>query len=397
MGHLKFEHTQPYENWFWTKNRIDLVFNRVEKVNTDHKELIFKDQSTLTYDELVLATGSKPNLFGWKGQELKGVGGLFSKQDLDNMETYTHGIKRGVIVGGGLIGVEMAEMLLSRGIEVTFLVRESLFWGNVLPEQEAKLIMKHMKEHHVDLRLNTELDEIIGDENGRATAIKTVKGEVIECGWVGLTAGVTPNIGFLSNSKIETNKGILVDEHFKTNIDNVYAIGDCAEFKKPVAGRRPVEQVWYTGKIMGKSLAKTLTGTPTSYAPGHWFNSAKFFDIEYQTYGWVFPTLKENEADFYWEHRNGKICIHLVFDRITREFIGINTFGIRMRHEAFDYYLRTKATVEYVVEHLKDANFDPELYTTYEADIVAKFNEEEGTSLAVHEKKWSRILNFFKQ
>ena len=137
MGHMKFEHTQPYEPWFWKKNRIDLRKGYVEKIDYSDKNLKFSDGSYLKYDQLILATGSTPNKFGWKGQDLDGVGGLFSKQDLEKMEEFTQKITRGVIVGGGLIGVEMAEMLLSRNIPVTFLVRENQFWGNVLPKQES--------------------------------------------------------------------------------------------------------------------------------------------------------------------------------------------------------------------------------------------------------------------
>ncbi|MFT6747593.1 MAG: NADPH-dependent 2,4-dienoyl-CoA reductase/sulfur reductase-like enzyme, partial [Glaciecola sp.] len=340
------------------------------------------------------ATGSKPNMFGWKGQDLKGVGGLCSYQDLQNMEKYTQGIKRGVVVGGGLIGIEMAEMMISRGIDVTFLVRERHFWEHILPKNESNMIMRHMKEHHLDLRLSTELDKIIGDENGRAKAVKTSTGEIIECEWVGLTAGVSPNIKFLNDSDIELNRGILVDASFKTNVDNVYAIGDCAEFRTHPSGRRSIEQVWYTGKLMGETLAKTLTGTPTSYSPGHWFNSAKFFDVEYQTYGIVLPKLKEHEANFYWEDEQGKICIHMVFNKENRVFIGINNFGIRMRHDSFNYWLNQNATVEYVMEHLKDANFDPEFYKQHEDQIVAKFNQEQGTNIKVKQKSWKRLLKY---
>ena len=132
MGHMKFEHTKPYEDHFWIKNRIDLILEHVKSIDTDSKTLTFSNNNTLGYDILVLATGSKPNKFGWPGQDLKGVQGLYSFQDLETMEEYTSNIKRAIIVGGGLIGVEMAEMLLSRQIPVTFLVRENRFWGGVL-------------------------------------------------------------------------------------------------------------------------------------------------------------------------------------------------------------------------------------------------------------------------
>lgn len=396
MGHMKFEHTQPYEPWFWKKNRIDLLKGYVETIDFETKTLNFSQGDKLQYDKLIIATGSKPNKFGWKGQDLDGVGGLFSKRDLDHMEQFTKGISRGVIVGGGLIGVEMAEMLLSRGIPVTFLVREEKFWGNVLPKQEAELIMRHMKEHHVDLRLNTELEEIVDDGTGRVKSIKTKSGEVIECGWVGLTTGVSPNINFLKSSDLETNRGVLVEGNLQTNIPDVYAVGDCAEFKNPVQGRRPIEQVWYTGRIMGETVAQTITGNPTEYKPGHWFNSAKFFDIEYQTYGWVFPNLKEGEQEFYWEHEKGKMCMHFVYESASRKFIGVNTFGIRLRHHVLDGWLNESATIEHVLTHLKDANFDPEFYTQYEEEIVSQFNRENGTAIQVKKKSWQRILKFVK-
>ena len=143
MGHMKFEHTQPYENWFWDKNRIDLKEGLVNKINTDKKTLDFQDASSISYDKLIIATGSKPNKFGWPGQDLEGVMGMYHKQDLENLEKNAPNndvCKRAVIVGGGLIGIELAEMLRSRKIPVTFLVREASFWNGVLPAQDSAMI-----------------------------------------------------------------------------------------------------------------------------------------------------------------------------------------------------------------------------------------------------------------
>jgi len=392
MGHMRFQDIKPYEDWFWEKNRIDLKFDRVEDIKTDVKELVMKSGSSITYDKLILAVGSKPNKFGWPGQDLLGVQGLYSFQDLESIEENSKNAKRAVIVGGGLIGVELAEMMLYRGIAVTFLVRESKFWGNVLPEQEGQLISKHIKKHHVDLRFNTELDEIIADENGRAKAVKTKDGEIIDCQIVGLTAGVSPNVAFLKNTNIEIERGIKINKFLETNIEDVYAIGDCAQFDQGVNGRRNIEQVWYTGRIMGETVAQTVTGNKLAYNPGPWFNSAKFFDIEYQTYGWVFANMQEGEADFYWEHPKGEICIHVVWDKDTGLFKGLNVFGIRMRHDLFDKWLRDGAGVDEVMANLSTANFDPEFYSHYEKEIVDQFNKETGRNVELKAKKWWRNL-----
>ena len=376
MGHMKFEHTQPYENSFWKKNRIDLKKGYVKQVDTDHKLLLFADGGKLHYDKLILATGSKPNKFGWPGQDLDGVLGMYHKQDLETLETLApdnKACKRAVIVGGGLIGIELAEMLISRNIPVTFLVRENSFWNGVLPQGESSLINGHIREHHIDLRLATNLKEIISDENGRVKSIIIEEtGEEIPCNVVGLTAGVSPNIDFLKSSNLQLGRGIKVNRFLETNIKEVYAIGDCAEQHEAIGNRRPIEAVWYTGRMMGETLAQTICGNKMAYKPGHWFNSAKFLDIEYQTYGWVFSerNKNDNEQHFHWRHDKENICITVAYHKKTHQFLGINTFGIRMRHDVFDQWLTENRNVEFVINNLSDANFDPELFKHYENDIL---------------------------
>lgn len=393
MGHMQFEDTQPYEPWFWSKNRIDLVKKYVAGVDTKLKTLHFAGGGTLTYDKLILACGSKPNKFGWKGQDLKGVGGLYSYQDLLYLEQYSSKIKHAAIVGGGLIGIELAEMFHSRHIGVNFLVREPSFWCKVLPAGESALVNREIRRNGIDLHLGTNLKEIIGDEDGAVEAVITDQDEKIPCQFVGLTAGVSPSIDFLKDSAIETQRGILIDHYFQTNIEDVYAIGDCAQFRVPLPGRRPLEQVWYTGKMHAETLAQTLTGDePKIYQPGHWFNSAKFFDIEYQTYGTVLADNPDGQKSFYWEHADGMKCMHFVFEAESLKLVGVNTFGIRLRHSVFESWLNAERDMPYVLTYLKDANFDPEFYKRYEADIIEQFNRENQTNIQVKRASWTRIL-----
>jgi NAD(P)H-nitrite reductase large subunit len=382
MGHMKFEHTQPYENWFWEKNRIGLKKGYVKVVETKSKTLHFADGGTLQYDKLVIATGSKPNKFGWPGQDLNGVMGMYHKQDLDKLEKYAPNketCKRAVIVGGGLIGIELVEMLNSRSIPVTFLVRENSFWNGVLPAGESEMINRHINNHHIDLRLSTNLKEIRANENGQVKSVIIEEtGEELECNVVGLTAGVSPNIDFIKDSDIETGRGVKVNRFLETNIEDVYAIGDCAEQQEAIGNRRPIEAVWYTGRMMGETLAQTICGNRIEYKPGHWFNSAKFMDIEYQTYGWVFGerTRPDYEKHFHWKHEDDTKCITIAYDKNTNKFLGINTFGIRMRHDVFDRWLTQEQDVNYVMTNLTKANFDPEFYRRFEAEILSAYNQQ---------------------
>jgi len=383
MGHMRWWDIEPYESYFWEKNDLNLKNAYVEKVDAEAKTLHFAEGGTMQYDKLIIASGSTTNTFGWEGLDLNGVQGLVTKQDLEELEKNAPNKKecpQAAIIGGGLIGVEMAEMLRTRGIEVTMLVREDAFWTNALPHGEAEMLSRHIQSHGVNILHETNLDKILGDENGnvRAVVVKETE-EEISCKVVGITTGVKPNIKFLKDSGIETDKGILVNRKLETSVKDVYAIGDCAQQREPIGNRPSVEAVWYTGRIMGETLAQTICGKLFEYNPGNWFNSAKFFDIEYQTYGWVQPKerRKDFEAQFHWKCKSDLRAVTVSYHKETNVFLGINTFGIRMRHEVFDRWLNENRDVDYVMKHLKQANFDPEFYRKYEKEILSAYKNQQ--------------------
>lgn len=387
MGHMRYEDIKPYEDWFWEKNRINLLNAYVERVDFESKTLHLSNEKQLQYDKLLIASGSKYNKFGWKWQDLQGVGGLYSWQDLEYLEKYSPGLQRAVVVGGGLIGIEMAEMLHSRHIPVTMLVRESSYWDSVLPKEESEMVNRHIREHGIDLRLNTELAEIQDDGNGKVAAIRTKNGERIECGFVGLTAGVSPHVDFLKNSTLNINKGIQVNDFLETNIPDVYAAGDCMELLNPQPGRKAIEAVWYTGRIAGETAAYNICGKRVAYNPGIWFNSAKFFDIEYQTYGYIPASESESHLSLFWEHQDGKKSIRIVYNKWNEQVVGFNVMGIRYRHEVCEKWIAQNTHLEEVLKDLSLANFDPEFYKQYEAALITLYNNQTGKNLKLKQKR----------
>ena len=393
MGHMKYEHTKPYEDFFWSKNRINLIKDLVVKVDTVNKVLVTKGNSNISYDILVIASGSITKKFDWPGQHFKGAISLYSYPDLEEIETQTKNIKNAVIVGGGLIGVELAEMLHSRGIDVSMLVMEKFYWNSALPQTDAALVGNHIKQHGIHILYETGLKEIIGNDQGKVTAIVTSTGETINTPVIGLTTGVTPNISFVKDSGIETDKGILINDYFETNIADVYAIGDCAQFKESVNGRRNIEQVWYTGRMHGETIAHSICVKKTAYNPGPWFNSAKFIDLEYQTYGNVLPKIKETEQYFHWKHTEKEIAITAVYNIATREFIGINVFGMKLRHQLLDKWLLQKASIDHILTHLESAIFDKEFAKKYVAEIVNSFNTQTGAAIQYKRKRSFALFN----
>lgn len=374
MGHMKFENTKPYENWFWTKNRINLIKATVNRLDTQNQTITLEYSRILSYDKLVLACGSIPNKLGWPGENLKGVQGLYSIQDLEEMELNTRNITSAVVVGGGLIGIEMAEMLHSRNISVSMLIREKAYWLNVLPLEEAQLVGRHLKEQGINLMFNTELKEIKSVDQVSVEHILTDADEKIPCQFVGLTVGVKPNIEFLKNTSLEIEKGILVNEYLETNIPNIYAAGDCAQLGSSKTTQAAVEQLWYTGKMQAETLANTICGNRTAYERGIWFNSAKFFDIEFQSYGKVPSVLPKEQHSFYWEHKKGKISFRANFNQSDQSVIGFNFMGIRFRQVIAEQWIREKRTICEVMENLNKGWFDPEFSKSHEQEVVQAFN-----------------------
>lgn len=376
MRQMQLKDTQPYEKSFWKKKKIELKRGTVTRIESSAHLLHFSDRSTISYDRLVIATGSEPNKFGWPGQNLPGVQGFYSLQDLSSLERDVADVRHAVIVGGGLIGVEVAEMLHARGIAVTFLVRERYFWSVVLPENEAVLVGRHISASGINLRFATELASIEAGHDGRVAAIKLKNGETLDCGLVVLTAGVSPNVALARTSGVEVARGVLVNRRFETSLEGVYAAGDCAEFRDAPPRRRKVEQVWYTGKEHGITVGQILCGNPVEYNPGIWFNSAKFFHLEYQVYGDVPAEVPAGVATFFWQNSAGDKCLRLNWNATGGELLGIHAIGIRLRQDVCAHWIGSKRPIHSVMDSLSEANFDPEFFARHEAAIRESFSQQ---------------------
>jgi NADPH-dependent 2,4-dienoyl-CoA reductase/sulfur reductase-like enzyme len=377
MGHLRPQDLRPYGDWFWPENQLELVQATATHIDAEQQQVQLNNGITLVYDKLLIATGSVSRFENWPGLELAGIQGLYGLSDLERMHRETHGVSQAVVVGGGLIGVEMAEMLHSRGIAVTLLVRDAHYWGSVLPPEEAALVNQQLQAHHIQVQYNTELAEILGDEAGRVRAVRTSKGQEIACQWVGLATGVKPNIALAEASDLETDRGILVDEHLQTSQPHIYSAGDCAQHRRTNSDEVPIEQLWYTGRQQGETVAYSICGQPTPYLRGPWFNSAKFFQLEYQTYGRVPARTSPGIHSFCWQHPSGQHLLRINFrDDATRAVTGMNTMGIRQRHPVWDQWLRAGTSITEVLTELGTANFDPEFYRRHEAAIVGQFNQQ---------------------
>lgn len=383
MGQMTLEDTMPYEDWFWEKNKIELVQGRVNAIRPDLSTIELEDGTSYDYSSLILACGSSPNILNIPGHKSKGVSGMYSLQDLQIIEKYTQNINEACIIGGGLIGIELAEMLSSRDINVHLIIREASYWSSVLPAEESEMVSEHIEHHDIHLHRSQEAESIEANHNGRARKVVLKNGDKISSDFVGITIGVHPNIQWINCEALESNRGILVDPYLRTNISNIYAIGDCAELRSPSQGRRAIEAVWYTGRMMGETVAHTIAGSPKVYNPGMWFNSAKFLDIEYQVYGKIQSKPDPGELSFFWKHSNRDISFRIQYQVDSSIVVGFNLMGLRFRHEQCHAWIQSRATVAEVLKNLHLAFFDPEFYDSYHRDILEAYAESTGVYISV--------------
>ena len=370
LGQLKYEHIKGYEDWFWQENNINLKQAWANAIDSGQKTVQLQTGETLPYDKLILATGSKTNFQQWPGQELSCVCGFYNLQDLALIEQHTRNCREAVIVGGGLIGVELAEMLHSRGIKTTILVRDEHYWGKNIPAEEAQLIEKAIRKNGIGIRFKTTLRQIEGNAQNQVQAIVTSENETLACSFVGIATGVLPNTELAQIAGLKTNIGIAVDPFLETSEPNVYAIGDCAElmFEQP-----KIEQLWYTGRLQGETVAHTVCGHKNAYRRGIPFNSAKFFDLEFQSYGLVNPESERGIGTFFWQHPQKNSSVRLNFVQETGTICGFVLLGIRFRQATCETWIKENRPLDYVLTNLEQAFFDAEFAPDHKNAILKHY------------------------
>ena len=217
----------------------------------------------VSYDSLVIAAGAEPVVPPVPGIELNGVFTVRVPEDAINMRSYVENCKKAVVVGGGFIGLEMAENLMEKGLSVTLIDMAHQLMPNIFDAEMADFIRRKLQEKGLRILVGTALNSIVGD--GKVSGVKTSAGD-ISSDMVVLSVGIRPATRFLADSGIAMEKGcILTDEYAKTNLADIYAVGDCAMVKNRITGKAQWSAMGSTANIAGRALALTLGGDAAEY------------------------------------------------------------------------------------------------------------------------------------
>ena len=245
------------------------------KINRKEKTVTCKDLKTgntedVPYDKLILTTGSVPKMPPVKGIELDGITTLQSMKDADYLRKVRDEkkIKKAVVIGGGLIGIETCEALQLAGIEITVI--------ELLPQlltfldwEMAKLVENHVKSHNANVITDNGLAEFMG-ENGKLTGVKLQNGTELPCELAVVAIGVNPNVKIAKEAGIDIGEtgGIKVDKYMQTSDKDVYASGDCVEINNMITGKQVLAPYGDLANLQGRVAGENAIVGNTVTFPG---------------------------------------------------------------------------------------------------------------------------------
>ncbi len=270
---------------FWAEREVAmLIGRRVVSVNPDAHVVTTEDGGTIGYDKLIWATGGHARRLSCAGHHLAGVHSVRNRADVDRMMTELASTTRVCVIGGGYIGLEAAAVLTKLGKHVTVLEALYRVLARVAGEPLSRFYEAEHRAHGVDLRLNTVV-ECIEETDGRASGVRLAGGEIVPCEMVIVGIGIVPAIEPLRAAGAEGGNGVAVDEHGRTSLPDIFAIGDCALHANPFADGLPIRlESVQNANDLATAVARMIVGDPEPYHSVPWFWSNQY-DLRLQTVG----------------------------------------------------------------------------------------------------------------
>ncbi|ARU32471.1 nitrite reductase large subunit [Sulfuriferula sp. AH1] len=241
-------------DWY-ADNGITLHLNRkVTGIDRTKRIVTAEDGTTAEYDRLILATGSNPFILLIPGKDLPGVIGYRDIADTDAMIAAAKIHKHAVVIGGGLLGLEAANGLKLRGMDVTVVHKNEWLMERQLDRVSAKLLQKSLEDKGLTFLLEKDTAELVQGESGRVCAVRFQDGDVIPADLVVMAVGIRPNIALAEQAGIHCNRGIVVSDTMQTFDPRIYAVGECVNHRGIAYGL--VAPLFDMAKVAANHLAE---------------------------------------------------------------------------------------------------------------------------------------------
>jgi NADPH-dependent 2,4-dienoyl-CoA reductase/sulfur reductase-like enzyme len=315
------------------------------RIDPDSHSVSFSDGTALSYDRLVIATGSR--LYApLEGAGLPGVSNFKSLTEAEALMERVHSgeASRALIVGAGFIGVEIAILLRELGLSVTLIEMLDQVMPRMLDSHTAAFALGVLEDRGIDVRLNTRATAFLSEDGARATRLES--GDVLEADILVAATGVKPNLDCLAGSGITSDWGIYVDNHLRTSQPDIYAAGDVAETRDLLTGEPYVHAIFPNATSQGRVVGLNLAGYDVEFEGSERMNSLKHLGFPILAVG-----LKEGDEVMQARMNGGMRTLYLKENRL----VGYQLVGDFRPAGA----LRTLLTRAEDVRPLKDRLLDP--------------------------------------
>ncbi|HYG37927.1 MAG TPA: molybdopterin-dependent oxidoreductase [Cytophagales bacterium] len=232
----------------------------ISKINPQDKFIEDSEGIKYSYDLLIIGTGSRPNIPSGVPSSLSGIFTMRTRNHADELKNYTKAGDHVVVVGGGLLGLEMAASLKEVGIEVTLIQRSLKLMDRQLDALGSQLLYEEVADRGISVYFNDEIQTFLGHE--KLTGLKMKSGRYIECNALIYAVGTVPNTELAKEAGLQCNRGVVVNEYLQTSHENIYAIGELAEFNQVLFG------ITAAAEHQAEVLSKYLGGDMSSYYEG---------------------------------------------------------------------------------------------------------------------------------
>jgi 3-phenylpropionate/trans-cinnamate dioxygenase ferredoxin reductase subunit len=272
-------------NWF-ERNHVDLHTGlRVARLDTSRMSATLDNGAEVSFDRVLIATGATPVHLDVPGSALPN---LFYLRTLDDCHHLHHAIDKAkregrlhpggrgrvVVIGGGLLGVEVAASLVQLGLGVELLLSKPYPWDKFVGENTGKFLVRFLEKRGMVVHSSSRPQRLEGD--GRVQRVVLGDGRTLDCDFAVAAVGATPNKELLRGTPITAERAILTDERCRTNVPGVYAAGDCAAIFDPLFGKHRVLDHWDNAIVTGKLAGRNMAGADEAYSSVNYFFSDVF-------------------------------------------------------------------------------------------------------------------------
>lgn len=328
--------------------KIDLQEGRLSRVNPDNKLVTMEDGASLAYDKLLIATGSQAIRPPIPGIDLPGVENCWSLGDARKIAAKATAGTDVVLMGAGFIGCIVLEALAERGVNLTVVEMEDRMVPRMMNKTGGDMIKSWCKKKGVRVLTSTRVEGV--EQSGDTLKLSLANGDDISAHLVVCATGVRPNVRFLEGSGVACETGILVDEHLKTNRDNVYAAGDVAEGFDFSTGVHQIHAIQPTAADHGRIAAQNMAGKPTPFTGSLSMNVLNTLGLISSSFGQWMGVDGGEMAELVDHDRYRYICLSFADDVL----VGALALGLTQHVGVLRGLIQTRVALGHWKDRLKE-------------------------------------------